>query len=436
MEFKFKTYVSNPFATLKMYNLFSKTEHWSREIINDYAFKKLKDLCIYCEKHVPYYQKLFKEIDFYPEKMETFSDYKKIPIMNKDTVREKSADLQSDEIKKMNTILQATSGSTGTPLKIYLDYNVNRAVLCKQCHFYDQSEKWHIGKTILAMGDTEDYLNEGWHYNPRNRFLYLTPLFVNKNNIKACYELIKKYNPTIVQGYPSAIYLLGKNLEEAGLSVKFDTVFTNSENLLEVQKNFFERFFGARVAVLWGNNEKAGLIYSCKSNNLHSQDDYAFHEIVDQSGNDVLPGQEGRLVCTNLYNYSMPLLRYDTRDLAVFSNDTCSCGSSFKTIQRITGRASEVIYTADGTGIPVIDTAFWETEHIDLASLYQSEKGKVIVNIVPSSQFSDQDEESLIAGIKEKCGEEMQVKIMKVKESDIPRSRTGKVKFVVSDIKM
>ena len=50
-------------------------------------------------------------------------------------------------------------------------------------------------------------------------------------------------------------------------------------------------------------------------------------------------GDLGRLVVTSLHNRVMPLLRYDTRDLAVWSEErACPCGSNFPIVDKIVGR--------------------------------------------------------------------------------------------------
>lgn len=435
MKFNFKTYLSNPFALLKLYREYGKDMYEARESIDKKSFMKLKSLCCYCKTHVPYYRKLFSEIDFCPEKMKTFEDFKKIPVMDKDVVREHFQELQSDEIKNMNTVLCSTSGSTGTPLKIYLDANVNRAIFCKLWRLWEQEPTWHIGKTLLTIdGDNVELANKKWFFNPKNRFLYFTPFHMKQSNIQMYYDIVKKYNPKIMKGYPSAIYAFGKYLEAAGLKLEFKSIYIHSESLLEFQKTFFENFFNARVVIQYGNNEKAGLIYGCKKGRLHSQDDYAFHEILDGNGEDILDGKEGRLVCTNLYNYAMPLLRYDTRDLASFDEKICDCGSHFRVIKHITGRASDVIYTQDGRIVSLIDSAFWKCDNIEMAHIYQPEKGRMIVYLVPCQNYSQEDEEVLMEGLVERCGTTMDIEIKHISSAEIPRTPAGKIRFIISDV--
>lgn len=435
MLFAYKFYLTRPFELLRMYREFGKNPKKPAEVIEKESFEKLKKLCIYCGQHVPYYKKLFEEIGFLPEEMKDYKDFKRIPILDKDIVREHATELQSDEIGKMNVMPNSTSGSTGTPLHFYLDTNVNMSIFCKLWRMWNQSRTWHIGKVMLSIGgENPELADKQWWFNPKIRFLYFITNHLKKDNIFMYYKLVKKYKPAAMCGFPSSIYLFGKYLEEENLKVKFDTIFVHSENVLDYQKEFFEKFYDAKVVNQYGNNEKAGLIHSCKYGKLHSQDDYAYHEILDENGEDVLGEEEGRLVCTNLYNYAMPFLRYDTRDIASFSEKECACGSGFKVVKSITGRASDVLYTADGRRISVIDTAFWDADHIELANIYQSEKGKMIVRIVKSKGYTSEDEKLLLQGLEKQCAGDMEIEIRYVTSDEIPRTPAGKVRFILSDI--
>ena len=131
----------------------------------------------------------------------------------------------------------------------------------------------------------------------------------------------------------------------------------------------------------------------------------------------------------------MPLLRYDTRDIVQFSEEKCSCGSNFKVVKQIIGRASDVVYTDDGRIISLIDSAFWRSENIELANIYQPERGEIIVNIVKGNHYKEKDEEILMQGLRERCGNTMKISIKYVCSEDIPRTPVGKVKFITSDIK-
>jgi len=61
-------------------------------------------------------------------------------------------------------------------------------------------------------------------------------------------------------------------------------------------------------------------------------------EIVDPEGHAVAPGNSGRLLVTALSNLAMPLIRYDSGDLAVQPADPCPCGRTLPSFTGLVGR--------------------------------------------------------------------------------------------------
>ncbi len=71
-------------------------------------------------------------------------------------------------------------------------------------------------------------------------------------------------------------------------------------------------------------------------------------------------GAWGRLIVTPLYNFAMPLIRYDTGDL-VRAAAPCSCGRNHLTIERGMGRPSNMFYLPQKKWFrPELDTAMME----------------------------------------------------------------------------
>ena len=59
----------------------------------------------------------------------------------------------------------------------------------------------------------------------------------------------------------------------------------------------------------------------------------------------VPPGQPGsKLLLTNLYNYTQPLIRYEVSDHLVMASEACPCGRPFPLISHLAGRREETIF--------------------------------------------------------------------------------------------
>jgi phenylacetate-CoA ligase len=77
---------------------------------------------------------------------------------------------------------------------------------------------------------------------------------------------------------------------------------------------------------------------------MHLWEDNFLMEIVDPKTGEPLPNdQTGELVLTSLCREAMPLLRYRTRDITSIIPGTCACGRTHRRLQRITGRADDML---------------------------------------------------------------------------------------------
>ena len=100
-----------------------------------------------------------------------------------------------------------------------------------------------------------------------------------------------------------------------------------SETLTPGMKARVESIFGASLFQNYGQNEVGLVAAKCpEGGRYHTHAEQAFVEIVDDDGMPVAPGEAGRVLVTDFNNYAMPLIRYDTGDLAAAVDGPCACG--------------------------------------------------------------------------------------------------------------
>jgi phenylacetate-CoA ligase len=71
-------------------------------------------------------------------------------------------------------------------------------------------------------------------------------------------------------------------------------------------------------------------------------------EFVDNEGDNVSAGEQGEIVYTSLFNYSIPLIRYAVGDIGVPSDHRCSCGSVLPLMKNIVGRTDSLLRLPSG----------------------------------------------------------------------------------------
>jgi phenylacetate-coenzyme A ligase PaaK-like adenylate-forming protein len=77
---------------------------------------------------------------------------------------------------------------------------------------------------------------------------------------------------------------------------------------------------------------------------LHVFEDQVLLEVVDDDYRPVPDGTPGsRLLVTNLFNRTQPLIRYELNDLVTVSPHACPCGRPFPLLESVGGRREDVL---------------------------------------------------------------------------------------------
>lgn len=66
-----------------------ESEKWDKDRINAYQLEQVKNLLKHSLKNVPYYRKLFLDYGFNPDKMQDIEDFKILPYLDKETIRDR-----------------------------------------------------------------------------------------------------------------------------------------------------------------------------------------------------------------------------------------------------------------------------------------------------------------------------------------------------------
>ena len=133
-------------------------------------------------------------------------------------------------------------------------------------------------------------------------------------------------------------------------------------------------------------------------------------------------GMQGEILATGFANLGMPFIRYQNGDTAVF-----------QIIEDIVGRNEDYIVTPEGLHIQRLDYIFKDTSEIKECQVAQKVSGEMILRIVRRNSYSMATEKKLLVNISQWISPTIKVKFEYVDE--IPRTKAGKFKAVVSELK-
>jgi phenylacetate-CoA ligase len=203
---------------------------------------------------------------------------------------------------------------------------------------------------------------------------------------------------------------------------------------LSYQKKLIEQAFQCPVQETYGMAEIVAAASECEFGNLHLFPDVGILENLDFKSNlPVVDGQTGEFVCTSLLNQDMPLIRYRIGDAGNVSHHLhCECARNMPILTKIEGRTDDMVLTPDGKQIGRMDPIFKTDINILEGQIIQETLDFTRVKVVPMDGFNNEDVQDIIQRVHQRLGESVRVEVELVDE--IPRTKTGKFKAVVSHL--
>ncbi|MHA1410283.1 MAG: phenylacetate--CoA ligase family protein [Candidatus Odinarchaeia archaeon] len=417
----------------RFYLWLMKTQWLKTEEIEKIKNKQLRKIIRHAYHNVPYYHKIFKERQLTPDDIKTKEDLKLLPILTKDDVRKKFRELIAKNAENFKPFICESGGTTGKPLKFLRDKPSSTLHECAVWRYRNYSgfkfgERWVVMRYPTF---TESHLDVP--YDIKRHTMYLSSFHMRYNNIERYLKIIEKFKPKAIWGFPSTLYVMAKFIENTNIkfNVKLKAVFTSSETLFKHFRELIENSFQTRIYDWYGSNEGIISAGQCENGNYHINED-GIIEIIDFNGEVCGEEEEGKVVGTSLWNYAMPLIRYELGDIASISHEKCKCGRGLPTLKVISGRLDDIIITKDERLVGRLDEAFHYSTGIRESQIIQNEIGKILIKIVKDINFSDKDIKLLDVELRKRLGEDMDISYEITDE--IPKTRRGKYRFVISTI--
>lgn len=420
------TRYSSDFKKL-LYN-FENREKWSYEQICEFRNQKLNELIKHAYETVPYYKECFKNIGAIPDDIKTIEDLIILPLLNKTIVNANLEKFISSKAKQYHPIHKHTSGTTGTGFKFLgslLSDQAQWATFWRQRYQLGITfDTWcaHFGgqQVVPASQKKPPF----WRIEYPGKRVYFSAYHENEDNLKYYYEKIKNSNIEWIHGFPSLISLLANYMNNNNLTFsKIKYVTTGAENLLMHQIETMTKAFGVRPVQCYGQAENVAIFSQRTDGRIFVDEDFSAVEF--------LKNDKGayNIVGTNLWNYVMPLIRWETNDTVSLSKNI---NNTWREILSIDGRQEDYITLPDGTKIGRLDYAFKDTINIKEAQLYQKSDYSLTVYIVGSPMYCKEDVKIVSNVLNNSFN--MKIPITYEYVDKIPHTSNGKLRFVISEI--
>jgi phenylacetate-CoA ligase len=404
----------------------------------------LSNLLAHAVTRVPYYRARIHEITPDSIAADPLGSLRSFPILE----REDLLDCFDELVCEMGrgSWLDASGGSTGTPARFLHDKHYHAAALATTQLSFDWAGVGRSDRRVSLWAARADFVGR---HSPMRRaadFLYdratLDAFHMGEKEMSMYVRFLNRRPPACIDGYSDAIFHLAEFARRESLDVPSPrAVATGASTLHAHMRATIGEVFRAPVFDRYGTREAGLAAAECNRHcGLHVMGETAVVEIVDDDGREVDEGHVGQVVATNLWNYTMPLIRYRIGDRAVRGPDLCGCGRPYPLIDRIVGRTGACFARPDGglvlAGffIRLLGVEF-NTGDIKKYQFVQEALDSVTVRIapLPGRPGPDQTTRSEIAErICDAMGAPCRVEFSI--EDDIPPSASGKHTYSVSKV--
>ena len=271
------------------------------------------------------------------------------PILTKEDLRDRAFDLivRGDDwlLPRMTYHLMRTSGSGGRPVttlksaeedgfwdavmeeRLYSEFGVPSPIT-----LFNLSPAQAMGKPLVTA-----------HVSCR------PTIKINLRALNGTDEVYREYTsvasavrPDVVRGSPTRILDFISVCRSSGVGVRPSLVISTHEECTQAARDVMMEFFACPVVSLYGTTETGLVGWSCDNWHIHLHDDLVRYEVTSTQDN---PSGPGHLLLTNLKSSVMPMIRYDTGDVA--ETVQCPCGDVRPAI-KLYGRSGGVIHRVDG----------------------------------------------------------------------------------------
>ncbi len=383
--------------------------------------KKIQKLIAHAVRTTEYYKD-------YDEK----TPLEQLPVVNKDTFRNNYDAFLSEVYKNASdNRIMCTSGSTGTPLSMVqnkdkINHNTAGGI------FLGAVGGYFIGMKEAFIRVWVNNVKKGKLQLLAENMIMMDSSAMDDEALENMLAVIRKKRVKCLVGYSSALGELSRYIEEHQVDTSdfcVCSIIPISESMpVKVRENL-KRQFGCPVRA-WYSNEENGImgIQRPDDESYYIDTESYYYEILKlDSDEPAEPGELGRIVITDLYNYAFPILRYDNGDLAI-AEKKVKDGRYKLYLTELYGRRSDMIYDCDGKAVTpyIITNNMWDVKGVKQFRFIQEDVTKYTLWL--NGDREQMNVEDILGRIRPYLGEQAEITVDYVDE--IPVLNSGKRKYI------
>jgi phenylacetate-CoA ligase len=330
--------------------------------LEQFRLERLRAIVKHAYENVELYQRTWRQAGVRPDEIRTLDDLRKLPLTTKEDLRGSfPGGVLSRRYRPADCFLLGTSGSTGTPVRVY--HSLDRALtdfslslpqymaglppVTPATVIRDYFLRRHITYMAIVVDEPRAYESLHGRVFWSMRHTVVDSLEPASVHLRA----INTKRPRYIFSYPSTVRNICLAAREKGVRMhRPQLIMVAGEVLDDPLRALVRQTFGCALLDVYGSTELGYIACECpRHEGLHVFTWKVLVELLDETGREVRPGATGRVVVTDLFNEATPIIRYDgLGDYATRGEQPCACGRTTPLLTRVEGRVVDSIVLPDG----------------------------------------------------------------------------------------
>ncbi|MFA6525531.1 MAG: F390 synthetase-related protein [Patescibacteria group bacterium] len=412
---------------------------WNADDIRRYQDKRMKEIIKFAVDNSKFYQKYYQD--------KNINDSWNLPTVNKKLIIDNLTDVNTLNLTKEEIfgfcleieksrdfsrryrglnigMSSGTSGNKGVEITTPREESYIKTCFLARFPFIS-GEKLNLAFILRVFTPAFNFNKFG------HRVVYVNQM----QSIEKIVNQLNDINPNVISGPSSVLRLLAKEIVAGELRVRPKRLISYAEVLSQTDKEFISNIFQAEVHQIYKATE-GSIAMTCKAGSLHINEDLVAVELLEKDGTPTPIGQPcSRMVITDLHKTSMPIIRYALNDIVSISPDKCACGSSFRVIKQIQGRADDILWARNRQNNSWVSifpdfisrAIISACDKIDEYQVIQESAETLVVRIQP--QLNEENEKKIVRAVKNVFSnfECLEPHVIIKWEQPVPNERSGKL---------
>lgn len=406
---------------------------WSVERKREWMLERLRFVVRRAGRDTTYFHELFARTGFDPESDFSFDDFARLPVLERDDVRNADLSLVSRNVPTGQLRKDSTGGSTGTPTEIWLGP--------EEAGWRESGLEYPLERVGVPPGTATAFF-WGHHLDPQTRETLIERYHDFESNSRwfDCFRLspevldnyhheFEQWQPACMIAYASALGALAEHIADRGYRPSYPTrcLVTGAEKLLPEHRALVEHVFGRSAHERYGSRDVGQIGFQVEpSRTLDYEIDWA-NVLLEPETSD----RDSNILVTKLHADGMPMLRYRIGDAGRFVDGSCPGHPTF-VLSEVLGRTIDRIWLPDGRWIAGAQMPHMLKDYPVREFMFlQRSNYSVELQIVPRNGFGEDARRGILATV---AANLPSLEVSLVLVDNIPRTKANKWRPVVSEV--